>query len=236
MTRFNASISVIIPAYNAGAYLAAAIESVLEQTRRASEVIVVDDNSTDRTLEIARSYEPQLICHQRPAGSIRGISAARNHGISLAGGEWLAFLDADDLWTPNKLEWQCAAIAQDTGAKIIFGGVEQFITPELERAASLRLAPLLDTTIVPHAGTMLVRREVFDQIGRFDETLKMSEFIDWYARARDLGLQMKVLPEILMRRRRHLTHTSLAQKSHASELAAVLKRSLDRRRQSVIRL
>ena len=224
------NISVIIPAYNAAPYLAAAIDSVLAQTVRSAEVIVVDDNSTDETGEIARQYSASVNCQGRPPGAERGISAARNHGLGLARGDWLAFLDADDLWTPRKLEWQCAA--ENRGAEIIFGGVEQFISPELGRADQLRLTPPLDATAVPHAGTMLVRREVFERIGLFDEALKMSEFIDWFARARDAGVRMKTLPEILMRRRRHLAHTSLREKNHAAELALVLKRSLDRRRQS----
>ena len=229
MSTFN--ISVLIPAYNAGPYLAAAIESVLQQTVRPAEVNVADDNSTDRTAEVARAFGDRVNFQSRPPGAERGVSAGRNHAIGLARGDWLAFLDADDLWTPRKLEWQCAA-AETGDAEIIFGGVEQFISPELGRADQLRLAPPLDTTAVPHAGTMLVRREVFERIGLFDEALKMSEFIDWFARARDAGVRMKTLPEILMRRRRHLAHTSLREKNHAAELALVLKRSLDRRRQS----
>lgn len=225
-------ISVIIPAYNAEAYLAAAIESVLQQTVCPAEVIVVDDNSTDRTSEIARRFGSAVNYQRRPPEAERGISAGRNYGIGLAREEWLAFLDADDLWTPHKLEWQCAAAKQNEGVGIFFGGVEQFISPELDRVDELRLAPPLDTTAVPHAGSMLVRREIFDRVGLFDCTLKMSEFIDWFARARDLSIPMISLPQILMRRRRHLTHTSLRQKDHLIELAAVLKRSLDRRRQS----
>lgn len=234
MPPFNTS--VIVPAYNAGPYLAEAIESVLNQTRSPSEIIVVDDNSTDRTLEIARRFEPQVSCHQRPQNAERGVSACRNHGIGLARSDWLAFLDADDLWTPRKLELQFAAAEQNGDVEIIFGGVEQFVSPELNHADELRLAPPLDTTVVPHAGTMLVRREVFDRIGLFDCTLKMSEFIDWFARARDLGIRMATLPEVLMRRRRHLTHSSFRQRAHSAELAFVMKRSLERRRQSAASL
>lgn len=226
------NISVIIPAYNAELYLAAAIASVLNQTVPADEVIVVDDNSTDRTLEIARSFAPQVNCLFRPPGAARGVSACRNHAIPIARGEWLAFLDADDLWLPRRLELQCAAAEQFRDVEIFFGGVEQFVSPELGREDELRLAPPLDTTAVPHAGTMLVRREVFDRIGLFDETLRMSEFIDWFARARDLKVRMKILPEVFLRRRRHLTHSSVRQKSHSAELALVMKRSLDRRRQA----
>ncbi len=224
-------VSVIIPVFNAELYLAAAIESVLAQTIPPAEIIIVDDNSTDGSRAVAASFTPRVTCHQRAPGEIRGISAARNHGIGLAREEWLAILDADDLWLPRKLEQQCAAAEQNPQMEIFFGGVEQFISPELDRANELRLAPPLETTAVPHAGTMLVRRRVFDRVGLFDCALKMSEFIDWFARARDLGVPMMSGPEIFMRRR-HLSHTSFRQKAHVAELAVVLKRSLNRRRES----
>lgn len=221
-------VSVIIPAFNAGSYLAAAIESVLAQTFPPGEIIVVDDGSTDGTAKIAEQFGAPVICHRR---AHNGIAATRNFGIRVARGIWLAFLDADDLWMPDKLERQLAAAEQDDAREIIFGGVRQFISPELEGAASARLAAPLAVSAAPHAGTMLARRAVFARAGLFDETLKLGEFIDWFARAADLGVGMTTVPEIILQRRRHRDNTTLRQKDSLPDMVMVMKRVLDRRRQ-----
>ena len=103
------SISVIITAYNYERYLAAAIESVLTQTRLPDEVIVVDDGSVDGTAAVAQQFGRQVRYDFQPHG---GIGAARNRGLQLAGGRFLAFLDADDQWTPNKLDLQARALGR----------------------------------------------------------------------------------------------------------------------------
>lgn len=98
-------ISVIIPAYNAAAYIERALRSVLNQTHAADEVIVVDDGSSDNTADILKKYQNQIISIRQPNA---GVGAARNTGIRAASGDWIAFLDADDEWLPEKLELQCA--------------------------------------------------------------------------------------------------------------------------------
>ena len=98
-------ISVIIPAYNAGRYLAEAIQSVLAQTLSVHEIIVADDGSADNTAAVALSFPAPVRYHLNPH---EGTAAARNQGVRVAQGEWLAFLDADDLWQPDKLAAQMA--------------------------------------------------------------------------------------------------------------------------------
>lgn len=221
-------VSVVIPAFNAERYLAAAVESVLAQTYPASEIIIVDDGSTDRTAGIAEQFGGPVISHRRAHS---GIAATRNFGVRVAGGSWLAFLDADDLWVREKLERQITAARQTAALEIIFGGTEQFVSPELDSEAQARLTAPVAVSAAPHAGTMLARREVFARVGPFDEALKIGEFIDWFARAGDLGLQITTLPEIILHRRRHLTNTTL--KNSLTDLAMVMKRVLDRRRQTI---
>jgi glycosyltransferase involved in cell wall biosynthesis len=97
------SVSVVIPSYNYGRFIAAAIDSALGQTHRPLEIIVVDDGSTDDTFEQLQAYRDRVCVIQQKN---RGPSAARNAGISAARGEWIAFLDADDIWFPNKLQLQ----------------------------------------------------------------------------------------------------------------------------------
>ncbi len=103
MNKNENTISVIIPAYNAGEYIARAIDIVLAQSRNADEIIVVDDGSTDNTSEVVAQYESKVkYIRQDNAGA----SVARNTGIEAATGEWIAFLDADDEWLPEKLKLQ----------------------------------------------------------------------------------------------------------------------------------
>src|SRR5262249_52847135 len=103
-------ISVIVPLFNAARYVIAAIDSILAQSRPADEILVVDDGSTDGGAEALASYGPRLRLLRQEN---RGPGSAVNRGLRKAGGEALAFLDADDLWTPDKLERQCAALAAD---------------------------------------------------------------------------------------------------------------------------
>lgn len=113
--------SVIIPAYNSAATIATAIDSVLAQTWPAHELIVVDDGSTDATAERIRAYGERVrYVHQPNAG----VSAARNHGIRVATGDWLAFLDADDLYLPDRLKWHADWIRREPGLDFLVGNFE----------------------------------------------------------------------------------------------------------------
>ena len=98
-------VSAIIPAYNADSFIREAVDSALGQTHTDVEVIVVDDSSTDDTASVLQSYGERIIVHRQPNG---GVAAARNAGARLASGRWVAFLDADDVWLPTKIERQLA--------------------------------------------------------------------------------------------------------------------------------
>jgi len=135
----NTLISVIIPVYNCERYLAEEVESVLAQTWGRIETVFVDDSSTDGSADVAKRFSPLVRYDLQPHV---GPGAARNRGVKLAQGDYLAFLDADDLWAGNKLELQMAAFNSDTLPDAVFGHVEQFISPDLSRAPSLFLALL----------------------------------------------------------------------------------------------
>jgi len=122
MSAGKPSVSVVIPTYNASAFICAAIESVIQQTLPPLEIIVIDDGSTDDTRERLRVYGQRIRYYFQEN---QGIGAARNIGISAAHGNWIALLDADDLWHPRKLESQCAAIAQNPDVALI--GTEAFL-------------------------------------------------------------------------------------------------------------
>lgn len=221
-------VSVIIPVFNGERYLAEALASVEAQTRPADEILVVNDGSTDRTPQrLAECAGPRLRALHRAHS---GIAATRNAGVAQARGEWIAFLDADDLWMPEKLSLQLAAVGQHPGAQIILGGLEQFVSPELTAAERAALAIPHPQSNAPHCGTMLAHRDLFRRVGLFDETLRVGEFIDWFARAREAGEAVLMLPQMLMRRRRHLANSTRQPGAGLTDLARLLKHSLDRRR------
>ncbi|MEO0926284.1 MAG: glycosyltransferase family A protein [Cyanobacteria bacterium J06643_13] len=219
-------ISVIIPVYNCEQYLAAAVESVLGQTYQTIEVIVIDDGSSDRSGAVAQSFGKAIVYHKIDHS---GGATALNHGVDLSQGEYLAFLDADDLWVEDKLTWQMAALSQDSELEAVFGQVEQFISPEID----LNTTNLtIQTKVSPayHKDTLLIRRQSFEQIGRFNAQFQLVDFIEWYLRATEQGLNSLMLPQILAKRRLHQTNTTLRLPQYRVEYARVLKASLDRRR------
>jgi len=189
--------SVIIAAYNAEAYVAEAVESVLGQSRPPDEVIVVDDGSTDRTPAILAGFGDRIV-HLSQANL--GQAAAVNRALGLATGDVLGFCDADDLWTPRKLEWQLERLGS---CDAVFGKLRQFVSPELPEPERQRMQPAIEV----HRGElkicMLVRRSTFDRIGPFDEVLPATFFTEWLGRAKGLGLRIDHLDEIVALRRLH---------------------------------
>jgi glycosyltransferase involved in cell wall biosynthesis len=182
-------VSVVMPVFNGERYLAQAIESVLAQTWSPVDTIVVDDGSSDRTADIARSY-PVTYVHQKHSC----VAAARNRGVAQAQGELVSFLDHDDAWLPHKLELQVDALARNPSAGICMCRFETFGEGALKRGASYGTGQL---------GTLLVRREVFDDVGLFDTSYPAADDTDWYLRAKDLGVEFVTLDEPLQRYRIH---------------------------------
>lgn len=213
------SVSVVIPAYNAARYLAAAVDSILAQTRPPLEIIVINDGSTDNTLEVAQSFGPRVHVISQPNG---GISVARNAGIAAARGSLIALQDADDLALPRRIELQAAALEADAELELVLAHIIKF-----SHAGDCPKQP----GCVP--GIVMARRSLFDRVGLFDPEVKLAEFLDWYARAREMGLKERMLPEVLMRRRIHDDNIGVREAHLKGNYARILKASLDRRRASL---
>jgi glycosyltransferase involved in cell wall biosynthesis len=226
MSKHPFSISVIIPVYNGERYLGEVIESVLAQSRPPTEILIVDDGSTDSSLAVAQRYTPQARCHSLPHG---GPGAARNQGVRLAQGDYLAFVDADDLWLPDKLANQLAYLQTHPETDMVFGQVEQFISPELapDQRPALPAQPIMAGL---HVGAMLIRRRSFAAVGPFATDWTIGEFIDWYGRAQTLGLQAAVLPTVVMRRRLHSTNLTRHTHDRRGDYLKILKARLDEKR------
>lgn len=226
LKNIHPSIDAIVPIYNREAYLAETLESILNQSLSPREIIVVDDGSTDRGGEIAKSF-PAVRYHYQ---TNQGAAIARNTGIQLATGDFLAFLDSDDRWMPDKLERQIAAFTENPKLDMVFGHVRQFFSSDLDEV--MRQKTRIPREVMPgyHVGTMLIRREAFFRVGRFETDLQQGEFISWYLRAIEAGLQSAMLPEVIMERRIHQTNLGRNPEIDRGVFARILKASLDRRR------
>jgi glycosyltransferase involved in cell wall biosynthesis len=223
-------VSVIIPVYNAELYVAEAIESVLAQSYNQVEIIAVDDGSTDGSAAVVQRF-PAVQYYFQPNA---GISAARNRGIDQAQGDFLAFLDADDVWVEDKLALQLAAFEDNPKLDIVFGHVKQFYSPELESAQ--RSKPLLPETPMPGhiPSTMLIKRDAFFRVGLFETNWRMGEFASWYLRSLEQGLQNLMLPDLVACRRLHGTNNGIQQRQAINDYVHILKASLDRRRAAAL--
>jgi glycosyltransferase involved in cell wall biosynthesis len=219
-------ISVIIPAYNAAGFLSDAIDSALAQQYPQLEIIVVDDGSIDRPSDVASRYGERVRCARQDNA---GPAAARNRGIRMARGEFLAFLDADDLWPADKLQIQMARFADEPALDVVAGRI-QYVRLDGAAELDLRFEDARNTVTHVHLGSAVCRRRAFDRVGLFDESLRFSEDHDWYLRAREEALSILVLREITLLYRLHGGNMTRNATSQQLGLARVLKKSLDRRR------
>jgi glycosyltransferase involved in cell wall biosynthesis len=202
-------VSVVIPAYNHARYLPQAIESALAQTLAPAEVIVVDDGSTDDTPAVLAPYADRVRVVRQPNA---GVSAARNHGVSLSTGEAVAFLDADDVWLPRKLELQCARMEADPEVGLVHVAVQDVDaegkplgchTGGLEGEGIAREMLFFRRPVILGGGSgAMVRRSVFDEVGGFDLDLGTSADWDLYYRIASRS-KVAFVPEVLLHYRLH---------------------------------
>ncbi|WP_018951550.1 glycosyltransferase [Thioalkalivibrio sp. AKL12] len=198
----NPLVSVIMPAYNTAAYIAESVDSVLDQDYPSVELIVVDDGSTDGTIEILREYGDRLTLLTQQN---QGAAVARNAGIAKAQGDYIAFIDSDDVWLPGKLTAQVLYMEQHPeigfvhtdflswkpGADGRFAPARTLADPPvpvteapgivLEGSGWVYNQLLMES--LPHTITVMMRRTLVDQVGEFDPELKRGQDYDYWIRA-----------------------------------------------------
>lgn len=220
-------VSVIIPIYNNRRYLAESIESALNQTYDNTELIVVDDGSTDDGGQLARAYVPRLhYVHQLNGGT----GAARNRGTDEASGDFFAFLDADDLWPSDRLSSQMAVFESNPVVELVTGQVKQFISPELDVETRRSIYCPEEPLSAIFVGTVLIRREAFIRVGPFNPDLQVSENLDWVFRVKEHQLNHVSLPQVVQFRRLHDANKGVTMRDVRIEYVRTLKALLDRRR------
>ena len=185
-----AHVSIIIPCYNQARSLRAAIDSALAQTHPDTEVIAVDDGSTDETPAILASYGDRIRIVTQPN---RGLPAARNAGFTVAGGAYLLFLDSDDRLDPDAIAAHLAALEPDPQRALTYGGwrltdPEGRVDGEVQPpCGSVSLEDLLLRRVFFMASAVLLRRSCFEAVGGFDQTLPWGEDVDLWLRLRLAG-------------------------------------------------
>lgn len=200
-------VSVIVPVRNGVKFLADAIETIRSQAYKPLEIIVIDDGSTDGSAALAQSLGTDIrIFEQRQ----RGPAAARNTGIRAANGEILAFLDADDLWTPDKLRMQVGYLVEND-LDIVTGYVQMLSLLGADASPShapgkTRNTPYLDVNL----GAMICRKSVMERVGLFDETLSFAEDVDWYLRVQENNIRIGSMPIISLYYRRHPANVTVS--------------------------
>jgi glycosyltransferase involved in cell wall biosynthesis len=222
-------LSCIVPCFQGERYLAEALDSILTQTHRPLEIIVVDDGSSDNSSTVVEGFGDRVRYHRQEN---RGPAGACNTGLGLATGDLVAFLEQDDLWIPDKAVRQLREFEADAGLGYCVGLIHNFWIPELaHEAGRYRDLPVMQPVPGYVVQTLMARRRVFEQVGLFDESLPLAFASDWFLRAADSGVTGHLVPEVLTQRRLHQGNYSRLHRTESREqFLQVVKAALDRRR------
>jgi glycosyltransferase involved in cell wall biosynthesis len=216
-------VGAVIAARNYERYVGETIESLLAQSHAPSQIVVVDDGSTDATAAVASRYLPRVqilkIKHS-------GIGAARNRGIAeLCDVDAVVLADADDMLTPGSIERRAQVLSVRDDVDLVFGRCQRF-----ENVHDGRPVPTGPAQPAHVPSAMMVRRSALDRVGPFSTGWRVAEGLDWLLRARELGLRDATVPELISWRRVHGANNSLKHRAAIDEFPRALKASLDRRR------
>ncbi len=228
----NPLVSVVIPAHNAERFLGEAIESVFAQTYAPVEAVVVDDGSSDATTEIASGYEGMRLIRNPES---RGAAAARNAGVEAARGEILAFVDADDVLLPGKLEFQVDELLSRDDEVCVLAS-QEFI---VEDGASIPMAALTDRRRPAwvddefpnvYTMTMVLRKSLFRSLSGFTEGLSYTEDVDFLFRLIEGGVELSRHREVVVRRRAHAGNMTQNAANTQTALFRAFKARIERHR------
>lgn len=230
------TVTALIPTYNSARYICETVESVLAQTYPIHEIIVVDDGSTDHTEEVLAPYAGR-IRYVRQANA--GAPTARNTGLALATGRWVALLDSDDLWVPNKTQLQIECALRNPSCGAIYSDMKTFdSTGIIEESVKVsrnlilpsgRIFSQLFAETLFQTSSLMIRKSCFDQTGSFDTTLRMGEDYEFFLRlARHYEFGYVDQPLVLYRQHpKQLTRTSSQQQQEQPWEFLALKRIID---------
>jgi glycosyltransferase involved in cell wall biosynthesis len=222
-------VSCVIPVHNGERFVDETVGSVLAQSHSRIEIVAIDDGSTDRSAERLAAYGDRIRLIRQ---ANRGEAAARNAGVRASTGPFVAFLDADDLWEPDKIARQLRRMRDTPAIDLSFTRFRNFWGGEMEEEARRFEAHALAQPLAAWSiGTLLTRRDSFERFGPFDEGLRQLPNMTWFVHAARQGARIDMLPQVLMRRRLHAGNASRAHaRVSVDELLPMVKAWRDFRR------
>ena len=227
------SVSVILPVKNGAQYLEESLRSVLAQDHKPYEIIVLDNESTDETESIVRQFTTEgvrFIANHPPLG----IAGSLNLGIQLARGELMAFTSHDDIWVSHKLRRQAECLMAEPELDYCIALVRAFLDRSITVPPPGFPSELLGVDVPGYLiETLVARRRAFERAGYFDRSFRQAEDTEWYARARQPGLEMEMIDEVLVHKRLHgnsTTYSVARARQWRREILRVVKQTLERRR------
>ncbi len=222
----NPLVSVIVAVHNGERFLRSALESLYAQDYEPFEVIFIDDGSTDSSADIAREFTGLQYHYQEN----QGLAAARNAGLRLARGEFLAYLDDDDTIPPHKLRRQVAYLVDNPEVGCVLARQEIILEAGVEPPEWLTRDPIFgDLDGIPFVSAM-IRTPLLGQVGGFDVTYGFAEDRDLFVRLREHGVRIEVIPEVLLFRRFHGENMNFRLRPKKHPLLRSLKAKIDRER------
>ena len=226
MTHFTPQVDVILAVHNGEAFLAQALDSICNQSFTNHHTLVIDDASTDESATIARAFEGVTVLQP---GRVRQPGAI-NFGIEHSTAPFVAFLDADDLWTPKKLELQLQYLSIHPEVDGVFGATRQFTSSE-----AFATAETMQWLDEPQIGfsltTLLIRRNSFFKVGQFNTDPHVNHLVEWYSRALTTNLIFHSIPDTLVYRRVHAQNMTRVDRSNVFKgYFGALKLKLDQQR------
>jgi glycosyltransferase involved in cell wall biosynthesis len=225
----NSLVSVIVAVKNGDRFIRTAIESIISQTYPDLEILAVDGDSTDGTVAILESFDRVRIVKQTG----RGIGNAYNTGIEHAKGDFIAFLSSDDYWMPDKIERQMSALKNQSSASFAVCSAKFFLHDPEYLPPGFRPELLEEPRVAYIMETLFAHRSSFSAAGLFDEEMRNSEDVDWFARARDLKLESVVVPQVLLHKRIHDKNLHLNSSHDNRDLLRAVRNSIQRKQSSL---
>lgn len=188
-------ISIIIPVYNRENFINETINKIKKQNISAYEIIVVDDGSTDSSAQLAQQHDDITYIYKENGGP----ASARNLGLGYAKGSYIIFIDSDDFWEEESLSILSEYLDKNQLTQIVEGKIREFRV--IQNLDELDFSP--ESYFMSNFGSCMIRREVFDIVGGFEEKLLLSEDIDWYTRAWENNIIKERIEKIILNYRKH---------------------------------
>lgn len=215
------TISIIIPLYNGKNYIESTINNLITQSLPPTQIIIIDDGSTDGAVEIVKKYPKIIYKYQEN----KGPSAARNKGITIANTDLISFLDHDDIYPTNKLELLHNEFLKDAKLSAVIGAFQYYFTSEKAKQGYTKIH---EGNITNHCllGAGLFKKELFSSIGLFDENVLLADDFDWYQRLYNSNKKVKKIDECCLLYRKHATNSTNNKITAQKGLLLALKKTI----------